>query len=149
MSTSALRSHPTPLGGTTAEAHTWRRNMRDLQSEHGFRPLEVRGRLPPGLRGTLYRNGPGRMSSFGPRYQHWFDGDGVVSAVRFADGAAQGAVKLVQSAGFLAEARAGRSLYGNYAMKEPSLWRRLRGKTKNTANTSVMVWQGRLYAMLE
>jgi all-trans-8'-apo-beta-carotenal 15,15'-oxygenase len=125
--------------------------MHDVSTEHGFRPLEVRGRLPPELSGTLYRNGPGRFANFGRRYQHWFDGDGVVSAVRFAAGAATGAVKLVDGPGLQDERRAGRPIYGSYGTKDRSSFlRRLRGTaTKNTANTSVMVWQGRLYAMLE
>jgi all-trans-8'-apo-beta-carotenal 15,15'-oxygenase len=123
--------------------------MRDLAVEHGFRPLEVRGHLPPELQGTLYRNGPGHFSSFGRRYQHWFDGDGAVSAVRFAGGEAFGAVRTVEGAGLVEERRKGRSIYGGYGTRERSLWRRLRGQLKNTANTSVMVWQGRLYAMLE
>jgi all-trans-8'-apo-beta-carotenal 15,15'-oxygenase len=131
------------------EAHAWRRNMHDVTAEHGFVPLEVRGQLPAGLQGTLYRNGPGTFSSFGRRYQHWFDGDGVISAVRFAGGSAEGAVRVVQSAELIAERRAGRSLYGAYGTKDRSLLHRLRGKTKNSANTSVMVWQGRLYAMVE
>jgi all-trans-8'-apo-beta-carotenal 15,15'-oxygenase len=129
--------------------HPWRRNLRDLAHEHGFVPLELRGRLPPELRGTLYRNGPGRFSSFGRRYQHWFDGDGVVSAVRIGDGRAEGAVKGIEGAGLAAERRAGRSLYGAYGTIDRSLWHRLRGHIKNSANTSVMMWQGRLYAMLE
>jgi all-trans-8'-apo-beta-carotenal 15,15'-oxygenase len=123
--------------------------MRDLVAAHGFQPLEVRGRLPPDLRGTLYRNGPGKVSSFGRRYQHWFDGDGVVSAVRFADGKARGAVRMVESDGLIAERQRGRSLFGGYGTKQRNLIRRLRGELKNTANTSVMMWQGRLYALQE
>jgi len=141
--------HTSAAVASVEQEHPWRRNMRDLTGEHGFRRLEVRGRLPDALQGTLYRNGPGRFSSFGRRYRHWFDGDGVVSAVRFSAGEAQGAVRLIESDGLAAERRAGRSLYGAYGTKERSLLHRLRGQVKNTANTSVMVWQGRLYAMLE
>ena len=40
--------------------------------------LRVEGRLPAGLRGTLYRNGPGLLARKGQRYRHWFDGDGLI-----------------------------------------------------------------------
>jgi all-trans-8'-apo-beta-carotenal 15,15'-oxygenase len=52
--------------------------------------LDVTGRLPEELRGTLYRNGPGRWEAGGFVAQHAFDGDGLISkfvidggAVRF------------------------------------------------------------------
>src|SRR3954447_25322389 len=87
----------------------WQRNLRDLPREHGFEPLTIEGRLPEGLRGTLYRNGPGLFSTFGRRYAHWFDGDGTVSAVRFdGAGGAAGAVRVVQGPGLREEQRRGR-----------------------------------------
>ena len=43
----------------------------------------IEGRLPPDLQGTFYRNGPAVHERFGVRYQHLFDGDGMVQAFRF------------------------------------------------------------------
>ncbi len=40
---------------------------------------DVEGRVPDGLAGTLYRVGPGKLDLA----HHLFDGDGLVSAVRF------------------------------------------------------------------
>src|SRR4051812_23020049 len=85
-----------------------------LPREHGFEPLRIEGTLPADLLGTLYRNGPSRFESFGYKYQHLFDGDGGVSAVRFTGTGALGAAKVVQSEGLLEEQRAGRRLYGGY-----------------------------------
>jgi carotenoid cleavage dioxygenase-like enzyme len=45
-----------------------------------------------------------------------FDGDGAVTAVRFANGRALGAAKLVQSEGLVEERRAGHQIYGRYAL---------------------------------
>jgi all-trans-8'-apo-beta-carotenal 15,15'-oxygenase len=134
--------------------HGWHRAFRDLPRQHGFEPLTIEGRLPPELRGTLYRNGPSLLSSFGRRYGHWFDGDGAVSAVRFdGDGGAAGAVRVVESPGLVEERRRGRRHFGSYGTPAPSLWRGLMGglrrELKNSANTSVMVWQGRLFALVE
>jgi all-trans-8'-apo-beta-carotenal 15,15'-oxygenase len=149
----ATAAHRVKVGEETG-THAWRRAFRDLPRQHGFEPLRVEGQLPEGLRGTLYRSGPSLLSTFGRRYGHWFDGDGAVSAVRFdGAGGASGAVKLVESAGLKEERRRGRPHYPNYGTPAPSVWRGLaaglRNDLKNTANTSVMIWQGRLYALME
>src|SRR5829696_8528982 len=91
---------------TDARATAWRGAFRDLPREHPFEPLSVTGSIPSELRGTLYRSGPSLFSAQGQSYHHWFDGDGAVSAVRFANGEAAGAVRLVPSEGLLAERRA-------------------------------------------
>ncbi|MEJ7602002.1 MAG: carotenoid oxygenase family protein, partial [Kofleriaceae bacterium] len=127
-------------------ARLWRD---DLAREHGFEPLAVEGAMPAELRGTLYRNGPGLFGQFGKRYSHPFEGDGAVTAVRFGDGGVLGASRVTQTAGLLAERAAGELKYG-FSLS----WRRrfanmLRGRFKNTANTSVMIWQGRLFGMME
>lgn len=121
--------------------------LRSLTREHGFEPLRVEGRLPPELGGTLYRNGPGILEQFGRRYGHWFDGDGAMSAVRFADGRAEGAVRVVRSRGLEDERRSGRSKYAGYGTK--ARWPLPLGRVKNTANTSVLPWAGRLFALWE
>ena len=129
---------------------TWLGGMDDLPVEHGFVPLDVRGSLPPELRGVLYRNGPGRFAVAGERYRHWFDGDGAVSAVQIAGGRAQGAAKVVQTRGLVREEAAGRRLFGAY---DTPLARPLRElflrDMKNPANTSVLLWQERLFALCE
>jgi all-trans-8'-apo-beta-carotenal 15,15'-oxygenase len=162
MSIAALRPEPANAPAAAAPdapardsaAHVWHRAFRDLPRQHGFQRLAVEGRLPEGLRGTLHRNGPSLFSTFGRRYGHWFDGDGAVSAVRFdGQGGATGAVRIVDGIGLTEERRLGRPRYGNYGTRAPSAWRGLvtglTGNLKNSANTSVMVWQGRLYALLE
>ncbi|MFT5682042.1 MAG: all-trans-8'-apo-beta-carotenal 15,15'-oxygenase [Myxococcota bacterium] len=121
----------------------------NLSREHDFEPVEVEGTLPPGLSGTLYRNGPGIMEQFGRRYDHLFEGDGAITAVRFADGAASVSSRVVQSAGLIEERAAGRHL-GSFAASWPQRLRRVHGGgMKNTANTNLMAWQGRLYALME
>ncbi|MCG3172452.1 MAG: Apocarotenoid-15,15'-oxygenase [Myxococcota bacterium] len=154
-----LQQHASPASAaTTAEGapgsaspkRAWTGALRDLPREHGFEPLRIEGKLPEWLHGTLYRNGPSLMSNFGHGYRHWFDGDGAISAVRFQGGAAWGAVKVVQSAGLTEERRAGRPLFGGYGTPAPSWLSRVFARGgKNAANTSVMMWQGRLLALWE
>lgn len=140
---------------TGAVAKGWARSLRDVRREHAFEPLRVEGRVPDDLRGTLFRNGPGLFSSFGHRYRHWFDGDGLVSAVRFRDGRAEGAVRLLETPGLLEERRRGKAYFAAYGTPPPGFFnpvrmlRAIRGQTKNPANTNVLSWNGRLFALCE
>lgn len=139
----------------TAMAATYLRAMTDVPREHGFEPLRVEGRVPAELAGTLYRNGPGLLAVLGHRYRHWFDGDGLVSAVRFAGGRAHGAARLVQSRGLAEERARGRAYFGAFGTKAPGPWnpwrtfRFLREGGKNPANTSILEWQRRVFALCE
>lgn len=131
------------------------RAMTELPREHGFEPLRVEGRLPEALAGTMFRNGPGLFSVHGHRYRHWFDGDGLVSAVRFAGGRALGAARLVRSRGLAEERARGRAYFGTFGTQAPGRWspwrtlRFLREGGKNPANTSILAWQRRVFALCE
>ncbi len=129
----------------------WFRCLAEPAREFGSTPLEIRqGRLPPGLRGTLYRNGPARLGRGKTLADHWFDGDGAVLAVAFGDDAASAAYRYVQTEGYLAEAEAGQLLYGNFGMTAPGpVWNQWRRPAKNTANTSVLALPDRLLALWE
>lgn len=142
----AAAPSPAPASSLDLGARLW---TEDLPREHGFEPLAVEGALPAELRGTLYRNGPGLHGQFGQRYAHPFEGDGAVTAIRFDGTGAVGAARLVQSAGLVAERAAGRILYGTGVPWLRKMTNLVRGRQKNTANTSVVVWQGRLFALME
>ncbi len=122
---------------------------RDLGRDHGFEPLAVDGKLPAELSGTLYRNGPGQFGQFGTRYTHPFEADGALTAVRFANGRVTGASKVTRSAGLEQERAAGKLLYGLNLPWPRRIAYGLRGRQKNTANTNVIVWQGRVLTLME
>lgn len=108
------------------------------------------GEIPPGLRGTLYRNGPGRLERRGERVGHWFDGDGAILAVHFTDAGATGIYRYVQTAGYQAETAAGKFLYPNYGMTVPGpFWKSWGKLPKNAANTSVLALPDKLLALWE
>lgn len=138
-----------------AELGGWRRALSNVTREHGFVPLRVEGKLPEELHGILYRNGPGLFSLFGHRYRHWFDGDGLIAAVRFDEGRAEGAVRLLETPGLLEERRRGKAHFGAYGTTAPRpfnllrMLRTIRGTGKNPANTSVLAWSDRLFALCE
>jgi all-trans-8'-apo-beta-carotenal 15,15'-oxygenase len=121
----------------------------DVSREHGFEPLRVEGELPRELAGSLYRTGPGLFGSFGRRYAHLFEGDGAISGVRFAGGRAEGAHRVVQSAGLAEERAAGRPLYGSAAPRLRRIANAFGQRAKNVANTNVLAWQGRLFGLVE
>ena len=68
------------------QPHPWSGGFRSLEKEYDEPVAEIDGAVPSWLRGTLYRNGSGRNELAGQWFAHWFDGDGMVSAIRFADG---------------------------------------------------------------
>jgi all-trans-8'-apo-beta-carotenal 15,15'-oxygenase len=139
---------PPPTRSRRAAA-AWYRSLQDLPREHGFESLRVEGKIPDDLCGTLYRNGAALLTQQGQRCSHWFDGDGGVSAVRFGNGQAQGASRVVMSRGLTEERKAGKALYGGFGTVQPGFFNRVRGVLKNSANTSVMFWNDRLFAMIE
>ena len=72
--------------------------------------LEVVGEIPRDLRGTYYRNGPNQAFEPIGRY-HWFDGDGMIHAIRLEDGRASYRNRWVLSDGLKEERAAGQALY--------------------------------------
>ncbi|MFQ3585163.1 MAG: carotenoid oxygenase family protein [Cyanobacteriota bacterium] len=124
----------------------WSLALSEPGQEFGPRQLNVlSGRIPTGLQGSLYRNGPGRLQRGGERVGHWFDGDGAILAVHFRSGQATGLYRYVQTAGYQAEEQAGRYLFGGYGMRA----KRLGQAPKNAANTSVLALPDRLLALWE
>lgn len=119
--------------------------------EFSLTPLKVAfGKIPLGLRGTLYRNGPARLERGGRRVGHWFDGDGAVLAVHFTDVGAAGIYRYVQTAEYEMETKAGKFLYSVYGMHAPGpIWKRWNQQLKNAANTSVLALPEKLLALWE
>jgi carotenoid cleavage dioxygenase len=106
--------------------------------------LDVIGELPRELAGTYYRNGPNPAFEPLGRY-HWFDGDGMVHAIRIADGRAYYRNRWVASEGLKEERAAGRALY-------PGLLELGAGEAprfKITANTNTVFHAKRLLALVE
>lgn len=120
---------------------------------------EVEGTLPQDLRGTLFRNGPGRLEARGGHvYAHSFDGDGMITAFYFSGNGKSDGVRVrnrfVRSAEFEAEERSadGSILFRNTFGTQPQGgWRRNLGRVwqKNVANTNVVWFGGRLLALWE
>ena len=132
----------------------WRLGFQSLEEETAPCPreLELEGVLPAELEGTLHRIGPGRHDVYGSRNQHWFDGDGMVFALKLAGGRAYYQNRFVATPGKLREDERRERLYGGFGTRGPgSALRRFlhRSDHKNPANTNVVVHGGKLLALCE
>lgn len=116
----------------------------------GLLPI-VEGALPAQLRGTLIRNGPGRLEVFGQRYNHLFDGDGHLHRFGFTDRGLVHRNRYVRTREFLEEEAARRMLHRSFGTNLPGglVHNFLRTRFKNAANTSVLWHGGRLHALWE
>jgi all-trans-8'-apo-beta-carotenal 15,15'-oxygenase len=135
----------------TVATQAWSKATIKPASEFSQTSLPIlAGAIPANLRGTLYRNGPARLSRGERRVGHWFDGDGAILAVNFTDRGATGVYRYVQTQGYRDETAADRFLYPNYGMKAPgAFWHNWFKPVKNSANTSVLALSDRLLALWE
>ncbi|MEO0407884.1 MAG: carotenoid oxygenase family protein [Cyanobacteria bacterium P01_A01_bin.135] len=136
---------------TVQQQPTWSKAIAQPATEFAKTPLTlIEGQVPAGLRGTLYRNGPGRLQRSGEPVGHWFDGDGAILAVALAEGTATATYRYVRTSQFATEELADRFLYSGYGMTAPGpLWKRWTTPLKNAANTSVLPLGDRLLALWE
>lgn len=134
-----------------AHPQAWAKSV--LHTAKGFEPTQLpilSGSIPTGLRGSLYRNGPGRLERGGIHVGHWFDGDGAVLGIHFRDTGATGVYQYVQSREFQEEEQAGRLMYGGYGMLPPGgIVQRFTKAVKNAGNTSVLAFPDKLLALWE
>lgn len=108
----------------------------------------VEGRLPADLRGTFYRNGPGRFERNGERYHHWFDGDGYAQAWQIGGGQVAHRGRFVETRKFLDESSAGQFLYPAFGTRFDRRGFR-DNDSLNAANTNLLPFNDRLYALWE
>ena len=112
----------------------------------------VEGALPPGLHGTLYRNGPGLFDRGGLRKRSLLDGDGLVQRFHFHGQGVRFRSRFVQTPKYREEAAAGRFLYPTWSTQAPGgIWNNVWGpaRIRSQAGVTVFPWQGRLYAFDE
>ncbi|HEX9078765.1 MAG TPA: carotenoid oxygenase family protein [Desulfuromonadaceae bacterium] len=112
----------------------------------------VEGRIPPELRGSLYRNGPGLFERNGLRKRSLLDGDGMIQQFRFHDKGVHYRTRFVRTAKFRAESAAGRFLYPTWSTLAPGGWLAnfwMTDAIKGQAGVTVYLVNGRLYAFDE
>ena len=114
--------------------------------------LAMTGVWPAALRGRFYRNGPALFERGGQRYEHWFDGDGMVQQFSFNGSHVSHRGRLVRTPKLLAEQKAGKFLYSAFGtdIQSDATHPPAQGPDSfNTANTSVIEHAGHVLAMWE
>ena len=104
------------------------------------------------LNGTLFRNGPGILERGGQWVHHPFDGDGMITAIRFKNGRATLTNKFVRTKGFLEEKKINKFIYrGVFGTQKGGgiINNALDLKFKNIANTHVVKLGNELLALWE
>ena len=124
----------------------WRTFGRELA---GPTTATIEGRWPGSLAGTLYRNGPGWFDRAGLRYQHWFDGDGLMRAWKIADGKVVHTARMVATHKFQQEQAAGKFEVGAAGTHIPHTKPARNNDDFNTANTAVVRIGDRVFALWE
>ena len=117
--------------------------------ESDFAIHQVEGEIPRELNGTLYRNGPNQKTApaAGDAALHLFDGDALISAIRFEDGKASYRGRYAQTESFLREQSEGVYCLGGGNLPAD---RALENPPPNVQpNTNVVAHSGRLFALVE
>ncbi len=128
----------------------WALGVADVEADIAEAPLSlVRGRLPKDLAVTLFRNGPAKFRRAGGASGHWFDGDGMIRRWRIADGQASLAARFVDTPKRRLETKLNAIVQPGFgSARRPGAVVNGPDDT-NAANTSVMVKDGKLYALWE
>ena len=123
------------------------------ESEYTIKAENIIGEIPKDLReGILYRVGPGKFERE-KRYKHMLDGDGL--ALRFGfnkDGSVHFISKFVRTKEFKEEEASGKIEYrGTFGtMREGGILNNFGDiRTKNLANTNILYWNDRVFALYE
>ena len=109
----------------------------------------VSGKMPKGLSGTFYRNGPAVQERGGFRMDHWFDGDGMVQHFGInADGISHTG-RMVETELYLKNEKEDRMTGGGFGTSVPNPSPVRGPDSVNAANTSVLPIGGELLALWE
>lgn len=149
MTGAALAVAPNVLAEPTLPG--WHVGYANAPSE-GFAPSAmklVRGKIPAGLTGTLYRNGPAWFKHGDQYATHWFDGDGMVQRIAIGDGKAVHSGKFTDTKKRRLEMAADKFLAPGFGTKGDPSYPVGSSDDVNPGNISVMMSGGELLALWE
>jgi len=111
--------------------------------------VNITGRLPQGLSGVLYRNGPGKFRRGGRTKRSVLDGDGVIQRLELADGRARYARRFVRTPKLAAETAANRFLYPTWTTTAPGFLANVGQHIESQAGITVYSVNGKLLVLDE
>ena len=133
-------------------AEDWALAFKGSEYEYDYPVEQVQGSIPMDLEGTLFKVGPANFKRGETEYLHWLDGDGAVVALSMRGGRAHVRMRFVRTSAFCEEEEECQVLYrGTFGTNKEGGWSNniLDVNTKNTANTAVVAWGGKLLALWE
>ncbi|MCR9278573.1 MAG: carotenoid oxygenase family protein [Pseudomonadaceae bacterium] len=134
----ALADNPYLLGYASAD-----------QEVFGPTTVAFTGKFPKELSGVLFRNGAGGHEIGDYRYEHWFDGDGMLQRYSIGEGKLQHRGRFVATRKRTKEQAAGRALYPGFDSIPPDPAGMTSPDDVNPANISVLNHHGKLFALWE
>lgn len=124
------------------KANSFHSGLRALNDEFSYRADNIEGRLPGWLRGTFFRNGPGRLEVGGQHVGHWFDGDGMLCKFSFRNDGVYFANRYVRTPKYVRESEINGIDFRGFGTQRPGGFHaNFLRPPANPANTSV-VWHG-------
>lgn len=131
-------------------AQNWELATADVAGDIAPRMMErVHGRVPDGLKGTLYRNGPAQFRRPGGSAHHWFDGDGMVRRWHVEDGQVQLTARFADTRKRRQEEEVGAMLMPGFGTLPDPRARIGSADDASPANTSVHKVGDKLWALWE
>ena len=131
----------------------WSSAYKNVDRELTNEPLTIiKGNHIKFLNGTLLRNGPGILERGDQWVHHPFDGDGMITAIKFEDGKPFLTNKFVKTKGFLEEQKSNKFIYrGVFGTQKTGgiINNVLDLKFKNIANTHVVKLGDEILALWE
>lgn len=122
-------------------------NFAPVSMEVTAEDLPVEGEIPSGLAGTLFRNGANPMYAPLTDDHHWFLAEGMIHAIKFANGRVSYRNRWVRTSQYSAQRQAGHRLFAT-GLVDPSL-PEAAGLSPHYAATHALVHGGKLLALDE
>ncbi len=132
-------------------AKDWAKGYTSQPNEYEYEIQNIEGQIPSDLQGTLFRNGPGLFEIGGETIGHIFDADGMLRVFRFQDEKVYFQNRYVRTKGYLKEQQEQTILYRGFGTQKSGGWLANLFNTnfKNAANTNIIYWGKKLWAMWE
>tara|TARA_B100000212_G_scaffold201934_1_gene152297 strand:+ start:920 stop:2407 length:1488 start_codon:yes stop_codon:yes gene_type:complete len=131
----------------------WSSAYQNVEVELENQTLNIaKGNVIKEINGTLFRNGPGILERDGQWVHHPFDGDGMITAIKFKNGKVSFSNKFVKTKGYLEEQKLDKFVYRGVfgTQKKGGIINNLFNlNLKNIANTHVIKLGNELLALWE
>ena len=133
----SLKTHPQLIG------------YQNYTAERQIEKLEIEGAFPKDFNGSFYRNGPALFERNAIRYEHLFEGDGMIHAFNFNNGSVSYKNKFVKTQKFIKEQKANRFLYDFSQIGLTDTLPITSADSINSANTNILPVGDDIWALWE